>query len=124
MSEATGSGIVAERSKLHRLRNRVVWLALGAARLRPRCLRTWSEFWSDLSLKSQRFLAMRMFKITACVPSQTRIRTQRELQNTFFTKLVSYDNWFKEQQRIQKMGGKIVKVELATGRPGTNTGLL
>jgi len=82
------------------------------------------EFLSDLSLKSRGFLAMRMFKITACVPSQTRIRTQRELQNTFFTKLVAYDNWFKEQQRIQKMGGKIVKVELATGRPGLNTGLL
>ncbi|MEM6591271.1 MAG: photosystem I reaction center subunit XII, partial [Cyanobacteria bacterium P01_C01_bin.73] len=26
---------------------------------------------------------MRMFKVTACVPSQTRIRTQRELQNTY-----------------------------------------
>jgi phycobilisome core linker protein len=70
------------------------------------------------------FSAMRMFKITACVPSKTRTRTQRELQNTFFTKLVPYDNWFKEQQRIQKMGGKIVKVELATGRQGANTGLL
>ncbi|MEL7332490.1 MAG: phycobilisome linker polypeptide, partial [Cyanobacteria bacterium J06560_2] len=56
-------------------------------------------------------------------PSQTRIRTQRELQNTYFTKLVPYDNWFKEQQRIQKMGGTIVKVELATGRQGANTGL-
>ena len=66
---------------------------------------------------------MRMFKITACVPSQTRIRTQRELQNTYFTKLVPYDNWFREQQRIMKMGGKIVKVELATGTPGANTGL-
>lgn len=66
---------------------------------------------------------MRMFKITACVPSQTRIRTQRELQNTYFTKLVPYENWFREQQRIQKMGGKIVKVELATGKPGSNTGL-
>jgi phycobilisome core linker protein len=66
----------------------------------------------------------RMFKITACVPSQTRIRTQRELQNTFFTKLVAYDNWFNEQQRIQKMGGKIVKVELATGKAGTNTGII
>jgi phycobilisome core linker protein len=54
-----------------------------------------------------------MFKITACVPSQTRIRTQRELQNTYFTKLVPYDNWFQEQQRIMKMGGKIVKVQLA-----------
>lgn len=69
-------------------------------------------------------ISMRMFKVTACVPSQTRIRTQRELQNTFFTKLVPYENWFREQQRIQKMGGKIVKVELATGRPGANTGLL
>jgi phycobilisome core linker protein len=65
----------------------------------------------------------RLFKITACVPSQTRIRTQRELQNTYFTKLVPYENWFSEQQRIQKMGGKIVKVELATGKQGTNAGL-
>jgi phycobilisome core linker protein len=69
-------------------------------------------------------LLMRLFKITACVPSQTRIRTQRELQNTYFTKLVPYENWFREQQRIQKMGGRIVKVELSTGKPGTNTGLL
>jgi phycobilisome core linker protein len=66
---------------------------------------------------------MRMFKVTACVPSQTRIRTQRELQNTFFTKLVPFDNWFVEQQRIMKMGGKIVRVELATGKVGANTGL-
>ena len=67
---------------------------------------------------------MRMFKITACVPSQTRIRTQRELQNVYFTKLVPYDSWFTEQQRIMKMDGKIVKVELVTGKPGINTGLL
>jgi phycobilisome core linker protein len=67
---------------------------------------------------------MRMFKITACVPSLSRTRTQRELQNTFFTKLVPYDNWFREQQRIQKMGGKIIKVQLATGKAGSNTGLL
>ena len=53
---------------------------------------------------------MRMFKVTACVPSQTRIRTQRELQNTYFTKLVPYDNWFREQQRIMKMGGKLLKL--------------
>lgn len=66
---------------------------------------------------------MRMFKITACVPSQSRVRTQRELQNTYFTKLVPYENWFREQQRIQKMGGKIVSVKLATGRVGANTGL-
>jgi phycobilisome core linker protein len=75
------------------------------------------------SAHSGEIATMRMFKITACVPSQTRIRTQRELQNTYFTKLVPYDNWFREQQRIMKMGGKIIKVELATGKPGTNTGL-
>lgn len=66
---------------------------------------------------------MRMFKVTACLPSPSKIRTQRELQNTFFTKLVPYGAWFKEQQRIQKMGGKIIKVELATGQRSTNTGL-
>jgi phycobilisome core linker protein len=66
---------------------------------------------------------MRMFKVTACVPSLSRTRTQRELQNTYFTKLVPYDNWFREQQRIMKMGGKILKVELATGQRGTNAGL-
>lgn len=65
----------------------------------------------------------RLFKITALVPSQSRIRTQRELQNTYFTKLVPYENWFREQQRIQKAGGKIIKVELATGKQGANTGL-
>ncbi|MBD2514506.1 MAG: phycobilisome linker polypeptide [Nostoc sp. SerVER01] len=65
----------------------------------------------------------RLFKITALVPSQTRIRTQRELQNTYFTKLVPYENWFREQQRIQKAGGKIIKVELATGKQGANAGL-
>ncbi|MBN3870446.1 MULTISPECIES: phycobilisome linker polypeptide [unclassified Nostoc] len=65
----------------------------------------------------------RLFKITALVPSQTRVRTQRELQNTYFTKLVPYENWFREQQRIQKAGGKIIKVELATGKQGANTGL-
>lgn len=54
---------------------------------------------------------MRMFRITACLPSPSKIRTQRELQNTFFTKLVPYDAWFREQQRIQKLGGKIIKVE-------------
>lgn len=67
---------------------------------------------------------MRYFKVTACVPSLTRVRTQRELQNTYFSKLVPFDNWFREQQRIMKMGGRIVRVELATGRPGANTGLL
>lgn len=66
---------------------------------------------------------MRMFRITACMPTGDKIRTQRELQNTYYTKLVPYENWFREQQRIMKMGGKILKVELATGKPGMNTGL-
>jgi phycobilisome core linker protein len=83
----------------------------------------WFRYKFFLPLSGEYKAMSRLFKITACVPSQTRIRTQRELQNTYFTKLVPYENWFKEQQRIQKMGGKIVKVELSTGKPGTNTGL-
>ena len=58
---------------------------------------------------------MRLFKVTACIPSPEKVRTQRELQNTFFTKWVPYDSWFAEQQRIQKQGGRIIKVELCTG---------
>ena len=66
---------------------------------------------------------MRTFRVKVCVPSQSRIRTQRELQNTYFEKVVSYDNWFNEQQRIQKMGGKIIDVKLETGKQGMNAGL-
>ena len=51
---------------------------------------------------------MRLFKITACIPSPEKSRTQRELQNTYFTKWVPYDSWFAEQQRIMKQGGKIL----------------
>jgi hypothetical protein len=60
------------------------------------------RFKSKFTQLNRRNTPMRMFKITACVPSQTRIRTQRELQNTYFTKLVPYENWFREQQRIMK----------------------
>jgi len=35
----------------------------------------------------------RLFKVTACVPSLSRTRTQRELQNTYFTKLVPEAKW-------------------------------
>ena len=66
---------------------------------------------------------MRTFKVKYCQPSQTRIRTQRELQNTYVEKRVPYENWFQEQQRIQKMGGKIISVKLDTGKQGMNTGL-
>ncbi|MGK7913847.1 MAG: phycobilisome linker polypeptide [Synechococcus sp.] len=66
---------------------------------------------------------MRMFKVTACFPTTTSIRTQRQLQNTYVTKMVEYNSWFKEQQRIQKAGGKILKVELVTGTRGVNVGI-
>ena len=65
---------------------------------------------------------MRLFKITACIPSPEKSRSQRELQNTYFTKWVPYESWFADQQRIMKQGGKILKVELATGRPQVNVG--
>lgn len=65
---------------------------------------------------------MRLFKVTACIPSPEKVRTQRELQNTFFTKWVPYDSWFAEQQRIQKQGGRIIKVELCTGGRQVNVG--
>jgi len=67
---------------------------------------------------------MRLFKITACIPSPEKVRTQRELQNTYFTKWVPYESWFAEQQRIMKQGGKILKVELVTGKRHTNVGNL
>jgi phycobilisome core linker protein len=59
---------------------------------------------------------MRLFKVTACIPCPEKSRSQRELQNTFFTKWVPYESWFAEQQRIMKQGGKILKVELVTGQ--------
>ena len=55
-------------------------------------------------------------------PCPEKVRSQRELQNTFFTKWVPYESWFAEQQRIMKQGGKIIKVELVTGRKQTNVG--
>jgi phycobilisome core linker protein len=66
----------------------------------------------------------RLFKLTACVPSKARVRTARELQNTYFTKLVEYDRMYPEMQRISRQGGKIIKVELYAGRPGQNAGVV
>ncbi len=65
----------------------------------------------------------RLFKVTACVPSLKRVRVGRELQNTYFTKLVPYENWFAEQQRIMKAGGKILSVKLFSGKPGADVGV-
>jgi phycobilisome core linker protein len=35
---------------------------------------------------------------------------------------VPYESWFAEQQRIMKQGGKILKVELVSGRRQVNVG--
>nr|AAP80835.1 phycobilisome 7.8 kDa linker polypeptide [Griffithsia japonica] len=57
----------------------------------------------------------RAFKITYVLPSESRLFTYRELQNVYTTKVVPFSSWYAEQQRIQKMGGKIFKVELTAG---------
>jgi allophycocyanin beta subunit len=38
-------------------------------------------------------------------PLPEKVRSQRELQNTFFTKWVPYESWFAEQQRIHEARG-------------------
>lgn len=57
----------------------------------------------------------RSFKVTFILPSESRLFTFRELQNVYTTKVVPFSSWYAEQQRIQKMGGKILKVELCSG---------
>jgi len=36
--------------------------------------------------------------------------------------MVPFTSWYSEQQRIMKMGGRITKVELASGVPQRNVG--
>ncbi len=57
----------------------------------------------------------RCFKVSYVLPSESRLYTFRELQNVYTVKNVPFSSWYAEQQRIQKMGGKILKVELAAG---------
>jgi len=57
----------------------------------------------------------RCFKVTYVLPSESRLFTFRELQNVYTTKKVPFTSWYAEQQRIMKMGGKIIKVELISG---------
>lgn len=57
----------------------------------------------------------RTFKVTYVCPSESRLFTFRELQNVYTTKVVPFSSWYAEQQRIQKMGGRILKVELNSG---------
>ncbi|KAI0566771.1 Phycobilisome core linker polypeptide (Lc) allophycocyanin-associated (ApcC) [Gracilaria domingensis] len=57
----------------------------------------------------------RSFKVTYVLPSESRLYTFRELQNVYTTKVVPFSSWYAEQQRIQKMGGRILKVQLSSG---------
>lgn len=57
----------------------------------------------------------RFFKVSYVLPSESRLYTFRELQNVYTVKRIPFSSWYAEQQRIQKMGGKILKVELASG---------
>ena len=70
----------------------------------------------DLRVKSSSVEKdQRAFKVTYVLPSESRLYTFRELQNVYTTKIVPFSSWYAEQQRIQKMGGKIMKVELNAG---------
>lgn len=64
----------------------------------------------------------RMFRVTFVLPSESRVYSGRELQNVATTKMVPFTSWYREQQRIMKMGGRITKVELASGSPQRNVG--
>jgi phycobilisome core linker protein len=57
----------------------------------------------------------RAFKVTYVQASTSRGYTFRELQNVYTVKTVPFSSWYAEQQRIMKMGGKIMKVELISG---------
>lgn len=71
---------------------------------------------SDLRIKSSGVENdRRCFKVTYVLPSESRLYTFRELQNVYTTKVVPFSSWYAEQQRIQKMGGRILKVELNAG---------
>eukprot|EP00741_Cyanophora_paradoxa_P011142 tig00020553_g10763.t1 len=66
----------------------------------------------------------RMFKITFCLPQTSqRLEAGRKLFNVYNTKLVPFSNWYREQQRIQKAGGRIFKVELVSGKKNVSVGL-
>jgi phycobilisome core linker protein len=64
----------------------------------------------------------RMFKVSYVLPSESRVYSGRELQNVATTKMVPFTSWYREQQRIMKMGGRITKVELASGTAQRNVG--
>jgi hypothetical protein len=50
--------------------------------------------------------------ITACIPRRAKaVDSRREIQNVYFTKRISYDQFTPEYQRIHRQGGSILKVE-------------
>jgi CpcD/allophycocyanin linker domain len=55
----------------------------------------------------------RQVRITAILPRRAQgVDTGREIQNVYFTKKVSYDQWTPEMLRIGRQGGRILKVEV------------
>ncbi|MGA7955026.1 MAG: phycobilisome linker polypeptide [Gloeobacterales cyanobacterium] len=54
----------------------------------------------------------RQVRITAIMPRRTGVDRGREIQNVYFTKKVSYDQWTPEMTRIGRQGGTILKVEV------------
>jgi hypothetical protein len=55
----------------------------------------------------------RQVRITAIMPRRSQgVDSGREIQNVYFTKKVSYDQWTPEMTRIGRQGGTILKVEV------------
>jgi hypothetical protein len=47
------------------------------------------------------------------MPRRTQgVDSGREIQNVYFTKKISYDQWTPEMTRIGRQGGTILKVEV------------
>ncbi|WP_218080829.1 phycobilisome linker polypeptide [Anthocerotibacter panamensis] len=54
----------------------------------------------------------RTISITACVPRRTKsVGASREIQNVYFTKRISFDQFTPEYQRIHRQGGTILNVQ-------------
>eukprot|EP00741_Cyanophora_paradoxa_P016192 tig00000042_g15632.t1 len=68
-------------------------------------------------------MSARKFKVTVVMPAkktgEIRDQTNALFTNTYYTKYVDFTNWFQEQQKIQKAGGKILKVKIQNGNRWT-----
>mmetsp|Transcript_2896 Transcript_2896/g.4403 ORF Transcript_2896/g.4403 Transcript_2896/m.4403 type:complete len:113 (+) Transcript_2896:100-438(+) len=75
--------------------------------------------WANFNPKS--------FKVSVVYPARKSgyARTQSDAlySTTCYTKTIPFDSWFADQQAIQKSGGKIIKVRLATGNPRLSVNL-